>query len=830
MLRDAIRSLRKNPGLIAIAILSLSLGIGANTAIFSLLDQILLRMLPVEAPERLVQLAARGPHYGSNTGSNAMSYPMYKDFRDKAEVFDGVLCRYAVDYSLGYAGRTERIRGELVSGNYFQVLGVGAALGRTFTPDDDKTPGGHPIVMLAYDFWRSRFAGDEGIVGKRIVLNNQTMTVIGVARQGFFGVEVGEQIKVFTPLMMYERMMPLFAQFYTLENRRGRWVNVFGRLKPGVSAGQAQAAVAPLYRQIIEDEVKQAAFANTTEYTRTQFLTSRMEVFPGATGRSQFRRFLETPLYVLMALTGLVLLIACANVANLLIVRAAARQKEMAVRLALGSSKARIAGQLLMESLLLAGAATAIGVALSGVLVRALLATFTGGEQVLTIHASPEPRVLLFAAAVGLATALLFGLAPALQAGRQSVAGTLKDESGSVSGGGSHARLRKALVTAQVALSLLLLIASGLFVRTLANLRDVNPGFVTNRLYTFQVDPRANGYDADRTRLFYRDLAARLGSMPGSESSAYSIVRLLDGNEWDSTITVEGHQAAPGERMNPHFNYLSPGFFKTIHAPVTAGREFTEADVMNAPKVCVVNESFSKHYFPKGGAIGRRIGMGGNPGTKTDIEIVGIVADLKYESLRDEIPRQVFIPFGQVPYVMEVTSYTRSALSADEFFAAVRKAVSSMDPNLPVYEMRTLDQQLDRSLTTERLIASLSGAFGVLATLLAVIGLYGVMTYTVSQRSREIGIRMALGADGARIAGMVLREVALLVGIGVAVALPAYFGLARFVRSQLYGVTTGDAMVVAGAVVLLGAVALGAGYLPARRAGAMSPLRVLRYE
>ncbi|MEZ5351953.1 MAG: ABC transporter permease [Bryobacteraceae bacterium] len=830
MLRDAIRSLRKNPGLIAIAVLSLSLGIGANTAIFSLLDQILLRMLPVEQPGELVQLAARGSHYGSNTGSNAMSYPMYKDFRDRGEVFSGVLCRFGISLSMGHGGRTERIRGELVSGNYFQVLGVGAAPGRTFTPDDDKTPGGHPVVMLSHEFWQSRFAADPDIVGKELVLNNQKMTVVGVARKGFFGVEVGEQVKVFVPLMMYQPLMPLFANFYTLENRRGRWVNVFARLKPGVSMEQAKAAVGPLYRRIIEDEVKDAAFANTTEYTRNQFLSSRMEVFPGATGRSQYRRFLETPLYVLMALTGLVLLIACANVANLLIVRAAARQKEIAVRLALGSSKGRIAGQLLTESVLLAGLATALGVGLSTLLVRALLAMFTADETALTIHASPEPRILIFAALVGLATALLFGLAPALQAGRQSVASTLKDESGSVSGAGSHARLRKGLVAAQVALSLLLLIASGLFVRTLANLRDVDPGFATDRLITFQIDPRANGYDEERTRLFYRTLAERVSAMPGAETSAFSIMRLLDGNEWDSTITAEGYQAAPGEAMNPHFNFISPGYFKTLRAAMVAGREFTEADAMKSPKVCVVNESFSKKYYPKGGALGRHIGMGGNPGTKTDIEIVGIVSDLKYEDLRKEVPRQVFVPFAQVPYVMEVTFYTRTAADPDQFFASLGQIVHGMDPGLPVYGMRTLDRQISRSLTTERLIAGLSAAFGLLATLLAVIGLYGVMTYTVAQRSREIGIRMALGADGVRIAGMVLREVALLVGIGVAVALPVYFGLARYVRSQLYGVSTGDIAIVAGATILLAGVALGAGYLPARRAGSMSPLRVLRYE
>lgn len=829
-LRYALRSLGSNPVFVAVAVLSLSLGIGANTAIFSLVDQLLLRMLPVKNPQELVQMAARGPHNGSNWGMNAMSYPMYRDFRDKAEVFAGVVCRFGLPLSLSDGNRTERARGELVSGNYFDVLGVGAAIGRTIGAEDDVHPGGHPVVVLSYDYWKSRFASDPAILGRSIRVNDQPVTVIGVARKDFYGVEVGDATQVFIPIMMQARMLPNILQFYGLETRRGRWVNTFARLKPGVTVEQAKSAVAPLYKQIIEMEVQGTGFEHSSDYVRKRFLESRMDVMEGSTGRSYLRRQFTTPLYVLMSITGLVLLIACANVANLLIARASGRRKEIAVRLALGASRAQIVGQLLLESLLLSLTATIVGIALGIAIVRFLLTFVTDESSTFMITGQLDWRIFGFSAALAIASTFIFGLVPALQSTKLDLSTTLKDESGGVLGGGVHARFRKALVVVQVGLSLLLLIASGLFVKSLANLRNLDPGFETQRLLTFAIDPGLNGYSAERTEALFKRLTASFKQLPGVQGASFSSMRLLDGNQWDSTVTVEGYRSKEGEDMNPHFNAVSPGFFETLQVPIIQGRDFSERDNNDTPKICIVNEIFARKYFPDGLAVGRHIGQGGDSATKVDIEIVGVVKDMKYENLRDNPPRQVFVPLLPVKRVSGVTYYVRTSANPAQFYTTVRSTLRSMDSNLPLYGMRTLQDQLDRSLVTERMIATLSSAFGILATVLAIIGLYGVMTSTITKRSREIGIRMALGAQPQAVIRLVLAEVLVLVAAGVALALPAYFALARFVQSQLYGITISDASTLIAATILISGVALLAGFLPARRAARVDPIQVLRYE
>jgi len=826
-LRHAFRSIRKNPLLALVAVISLGLGIGANTAIFSLIDQLLLRMLPVQNPRELVQLAARGSHYGSNWGSNAMSYPMYRDFRDRNPVFTGLLCRFGTPLSLGYGGETERVEGELVSGNYFQVLGVRAALGRTFTPEDDLKPGAHPVAMLSYAFWQARFAADPAIVGRSINLNGYAMTVVGVAAPGFHGVEIGDATQVFVPVLMQKEMAPVMGRYYKLEDRRGRWVNVFARLLPGVTLAKAKAALALLYKQIIEMEVQEAAFRNASEFSRQRFLESRMEVFDGATGRSNLRRQFTTPLYVLLALTGLVLVIACANVANLLMARATAREKEIAVRLALGASRGQIVGQLLVESLLVSLGATALGLWVASWLVRFLLTVFASETPQLMITAELDPRILGFSMALGFATALLFGLAPALQAVRPRLAETLQYEARSVLGGG-HGRFRRALVVAQVGLSLLLLMACGLFVRSLANLKSVDPGFRVEQLVSFSIDPPTSGYSDERTRAFYQELRERLSALPFVESAGHGVMRVLDGNEWDSTVTVEGYQAQQGENMNPHFNAVSPGYFATLGIPLLSGRDFSVADASSAAKVCVVNETFARKYFSGGEAVGRHIGQGGDPDTPTDMQIIGVVKDANYETLREVIPRQVFIPFHQMENATGVVFYVRTTEEPTRFFGTVRAVIRELDGSLPVYALRTLEQQVDLSLVAERMIASLSLAFGGVASALAAIGLYGVMAFTVARRAPEIGIRIALGAQSRNVIGMVMREVGLLVLMGVAIAVPCYFALAGFVRSQLYGIGPSDPVSLTAAALVLSLLAGVAGYLPARRAARVDPLRVLR--
>jgi predicted permease len=836
-LRYAARMLRKSPVFTGIAVLSLAVGIGANAAIFSLVDQILIRMLPVKEPQQLTLLTMRGMHYGSNSGGNAISYPMYADFRDNNHVFSGMFCRFPYFLSLSFGGRTERVSGELVSGSYFPVLGVGAALGRTITPDDDRVPNGHPLAMLSYSYWKTRFASDPAIVGKTVVINGHNMTVIGVAQQGFDGVELGFTTQVFVPVMMKAQMTPLWD---ALKDRRWRWVNAFGRLKPGITAQQAKASLQPFFHGMLEMEVKEPAFRNASAYDRQQFLKNIIDVLPGSQGRSYVRPQLETPLWLLMAVTGGVLLIACANVAGLLIARAATRQREVAIRLALGAGRFRIVRQLLVESLLLAGVGGLLGLVLATWTNRGLLRLLPPDAVSLQLSTAPDLRILLFTAAVACLTAVIFGLIPALQGTRPDLAPTLKDQAGAVVGGSGNVRLRKGLVTAQVTLSLLLLIGAGLFLRSLRNLRELGPGFRQDHLVTFNIDPALNGYTSERSQAFYRQLTDAVAGIPGVQAAGLASMRILEGGEWDSSVTVEGYVPKPGDGPEPYMNSIGPGYFATLGVPILAGRDFTIKDTGEikhgpdaddwVPRMVIINEKFAKRFFGNANPIGRHVGFGSDPGTKTDMEVVGVVKDIKYTGLRDEIPVQMFIPYMAFRHVSEMTVYARTSLNPTQAFGAVRAQVRQLDPNLPLYGMRTMDDQIQNSLLIERLIAGLSMVFGCLATMLAMVGLYGVMAYTVERRTREIGIRMALGAFRRDVIWLVMREVVLLVGIGIVAGLAASLALTRFVQSQLFGVTRNDPLTIALAAATLAAVGCLAGYIPALRASRTDPMRALRYE
>jgi predicted permease len=819
----AVRSFRKTPVFSIVAVLSLALGIGANTAIFSLVDQLILRLLPVQDPEHLVVLSARGRHYGGNNGRNALSYQMYQDFRDRNQVFSGMMCRYRTIFAVSTDNQTDVVNGELVSGNYFPLLGIRPAAGRLFSASDDLRQSQHPIAVLSYAWWTARFNADPSVIGKTIKVNNYPLTIVGVAQPAFDGVEPGLPALIYIPMMMSQDVRP---GFNSLWNRRQRWVNVYGRLKPGVTLEQAKAGLQPLFHQIIAGEVLEPPFRNATPSDKEQFLRMYMEVLPGSQGNTNLRRQYEKPLWVLMGVVGLVLLIACANLASLLTARAAARQKEIAIRLAIGSSRARMLQQLLTESLLLSLAGGAAGILLAMTMVKGLLAFLPTVITGYNISPTPDPRILAFTFVLSILTGVVFGLAPALQSTRPNIAPTLKDQAGSVMGSGAQVRFRKALVAAQVTLSLLLLIGAGMFVRSLSNLHTLDPGFKTTNIIQFNLNPRAVGYDPPRTRAFFRRLDERLHRIPGVLNSTFASVGLLTGNEWDNWVTIDSRPRKAGQEVpDPHLNHVNYDYFAAMQIPILQGRGFTKKDDVDDPKVAVVNATFAKKYFPDGIAIGHRIGLGSDPTTVTDIEIVGVVADTRYEGLRDEIPDELYL-YSNTGGVV----YVRTERDSAAVMPAVRAAVRELDPNMPIPIMMTLDQQLEESLVSERMIATLSAVFGALATALAIIGLYGVMAFMVTRRSREIGIRMALGAQSGNVVWLVMREVLVLVASGIAIGAPVAWALGKVVQAQLYGVAPHDPMSIALPTLVLAAVALLAGYIPARRAAGYDPVRVLRYE
>jgi predicted permease len=827
-LRYAFRALRKAPLFSAVAILSLAFGIGANTAIFTLIHQLILRRLPVKDPQQLVMLAGRGRHYGGNNGRDKLSYPMYQDIRDKNQVFAGMFCAHTSTMSASFEGRTELITGELVSGNYFRVLGIGAAIGRVLTGTDDLYQGGHPLAVLSYGYWKSRFAGDRGILGKKIMVNGYPLTVIGVSQEGFDGVEPGFAPQIRVPITMNDSLPP-GGTFGRLNNRRFRWTEVFGRLKPGMTREKAQAGLQPLFHQILDLEVQQKEFAKASPFVKREFLRMSLELMPGSTGRSYLRDSYSKPLLALMAIVALVLLIACSNLANLLIARASARQKEIAVRLALGASRARLIRQLLVESLVLSATGGALGVGLASAIDRALIAFLPTGSTPLSLSSTPDWTVLGFTALVAALAGIIFGLVPALQSTRPRLADTLKDQANAVLHGGS-VRLRKGLVVAQVALSLLLLIGAGLFLQSLRNLKYTNPGFDVRGLLSFGVEPTLNRYDRPWTFDYYRRLRDRLKALPGIEGETLAMIPVLQDDEWDNSVTIEGYTPKQGENPDPHMQYCSTGYFAAMKIPIMLGRDFTIKDALGAPKVGIINQKLAHRYFGGANPLGRHLGMGIDPGTKMDIEIVGVAGDTKYENMSEEIPYELYIPYTQVDFVNGMTVYLRAHGDPANTFNTIRRVVREVDPAVPMYDLRTLDDQVEISLFIQRLLATLSTVFGGISTLLAALGLYGVMAYMVARRTREIGIRMALGADTGSVVRMVMREVLMLAAIGIAIGVGAAWAATRLIQAQLFGIQATDLSTMAAAALGIVAVAALSGYFPARRATRIDPVRALRWE
>jgi predicted permease len=830
-LRFALRTLFKTPFVTVIAIVSLALGIGANAAIFSCFNQMLLASLAVPHPSDLVNLSAPEPKPGSQSCNQSgdcdavFSYAMFRDLQKVQSSFTGIAAHRIFGANLSYQGQTLNAEGALVSGNYFQVLQVQPLLGRVFDSTDDRLVGEAPVVVLSYAYWTSRFGANPDVLNQPLIVNGQTLTIVGVAPRGFDGTTLGSKPDVFVPITLRGMMQPGWRAW---ANRQNYWVYLFARLRPGVSIKNASAALNTQYHAIIND-VEAPLQKGMSDQTLAKFRAKPILVEAGGLGQSSLHQGAQTPLYLLLSVTGFVLLIACANIANLLLARSAARASEMAVRLSIGASRARLIGQLLTESLLLAAFGGIAGLFVAHwtlALIMALLPAQVAQVMAFTIS---RPAVV-FATILTVGTGLLFGLFPALHSTRPDLVSTLKGQAGQPSGARGAARFRLVLATTQIALSMLLLAASGFFVKSLLNVSRVDLGIKVDNVITFGLSPNLNAYKPDRTRVFFERLEDELRAIPGVTAVTVALVPLLGGSNWGNDVAVQGFPAGPDTDSNSRFNEVGPGYFSAIGTPLMAGREFTAADTSGATKVAIVNEEFAKKFGLGRDAVGKMIGSGSGYTSKLDTVIVGIAQNSKYSEVKRKVPPLFFRPYRQDTGLGSASFYVRTSGDPLQSASAIAAVVKRLDPNLPIENLKTLTQQVRDNTFLDRMMTTLSALFAGLATLLAAIGLYGVLAYTVSQRTREIGLRMALGAAPARVRTMVLRQVAWMTLVGAAVGLLGAIGVGRGAGSILFELKPWDPAVLATSAIVLAVVALSAGFIPARRASLIDPMRALRYE
>jgi putative ABC transport system permease protein len=829
-----MRQLRKSPGFTITVILTLALGIGANAAVFTLFDQVLLRMLPVQQPQQLVRFNWTGGYSGgANIFGGEMndyfSYPMYKDLRDKTQAFSGIAAADKANVGVSWNNQAEDEDAEIVTGNYFDVLGLQPAAGRLLTQQDDTAKGANPQVVLSYAYWKTRFAGSPAVIGQSVRINGQPFTIVGVAPEGFQTAIGGYKPGVFIPISMAEVAIPSMAPREPLTSHQFLFLTLIARLKPGVTATQAEASLESLWHSLRAQELTLYK-ERTARFTKNFLDNSHLRVVDDSRGFSPSRADLKTPLIILMSMAGLLVAMCAINVATLLLLRAAARVREMSMRYALGASRSRIISQLFVEGGILGLAGATAGLALAPLVANALVRLMTqadpGSEP---YSASIDSRVLIFTLGISVLVSLLFSLAPVLHFMRPDLAEALRQSTGTANK--ASQRFRKAAVGVQIALSVLLLGAAGLFVHTLDNLQHQPVGFSIDRLATFSLDPSTSGYSEERTPQIINSAIESLNRIPGVISVAATNDSVLTGNNEMHSYTVEGHTFAEDESHTFESPDVTPGYFATLRQPILVGREFNEADAKGAAKVAVVNLAFAKRIFgtPQN-AIGHLIVEDTSPDAKPDTAIVGVVGNIRHTDLRTELGPAVYRPYAQMKHPDGVQFYVQTTQSPEASEASIRKAMHDLDPTLVVSGLRTMQAQVELASFGERALAILAVGFSLLALVLAAVGLYGVLAYSTEQRTREIGVRLALGSPRSSIIIAVLREMLFIAAIATVVALPSIGLLARYFRSQLYGVAVYDPITLATSTALIIVMVLVAAALPARRAAGVQPMQALRTE